>query len=229
MCFINGHYDLIVNATAQAELEYESIIFNQDFKTSGKETIQKFPPSKIQHSLQFFSSTQRLKLSAEQQETQQHPLIPNSYPPSVKQQSQKQSPDEWQPQSQELSSDEQQPQKSPSAGQYPILVEISSEDLPDIPIASRNKTNSDITTSTTIIQDLSSDTSDEFEDVNVSYIGRGKYIDGLVFENIQVIKFDSVPPGIDDTLVYEVPIGSSGKRTHCKGLRLWGYAQYSKS
>ena len=94
-------------------------------------------------------------MSAEQQETQQRPLISNSYPPPVKWQSQKQSPDEWQPQSQELSPDEQQPQKSPSAGQYPILIEISSEeDLPEIPIASRNKTNSDITTSTTIIQDL---------------------------------------------------------------------------
>ena len=94
VCFINGHYDLIVGTTAQAELEYESIIFNQDFKTSAKETLQKSPPSKIQHSLQFFSSTQRLKLSAEQQKTQQPPLIPNSYPPPVKQQLQKQSPDE---------------------------------------------------------------------------------------------------------------------------------------
>ena len=61
VCFINGHYDLIVNATAQAELEYESIIFNQNFKTSAKETHQKSPPSKIQHALQFFSSTQRFK------------------------------------------------------------------------------------------------------------------------------------------------------------------------
>ena len=34
VCFINGHYDLTVDATAQAELEYESIVFNQDFKTS---------------------------------------------------------------------------------------------------------------------------------------------------------------------------------------------------
>ena len=99
---------------------------------------------------------------------------------------------------------------------------------------------------TPIIQDLSSDTSDEFEDVNVSYIGRRKYIHVLVFENIQVIKCTSVPPDIDDTVVYEVPIGSeniqvikwtlvspdiddtvvyevpigsSGKLTHCKGLR----------
>ena len=98
MCFINSHYDLIFDAKAQAELEYENITINQDFKTSAKETLQKFPPSKIQHSLQFFSST-RLKLSAEQQETQQRPLIPNSYPPPVKQQSE--SLDEWQPQSQE--------------------------------------------------------------------------------------------------------------------------------
>ena len=129
-----------------------------------------------------------------------------------------------------MSPDEQQPQKSLSAGQYPILIEISSEeDLPEIPFASRNKTNSDITTSTTIIQDLSSDKSDEFEDVNVSYIGRRKYIHGLVFENTQVIKCVSVPPDIDDTVVYEVPIGSSGKLTHCKGLRPWGYAQSSKS
>ena len=28
VCFINYHYDLIVDATAQAELEHESIIFN---------------------------------------------------------------------------------------------------------------------------------------------------------------------------------------------------------
>ena len=99
MCFINSHYDLIFDAKAQVELEYENIIINQDFKTSAKETLQKSPPSIIQHSsLQFFSST-RLKLSAEQQETQQRPLIPNSYPPPVKQQSE--SPDEWQPQSQE--------------------------------------------------------------------------------------------------------------------------------
>ena len=97
------------------------------------------------------------------------------------------------------------------------------------PIASRNKTNSDITTSTNIIQNLSSETSDEFEDVNVSYIGRRKYIHGLVFENIQAIKCDSVLPDIDDTVVYEVPIGSSGKLTHCKGLRPWGYTQSSKS
>ena len=58
----------------------------------------------------------------------------------MKQQSQKQSPDEWQPQSQELSPDEQQPQQSPSAGQYPILIEISSkEDIREIPISSRKK------------------------------------------------------------------------------------------
>ena len=140
VCFINGHYGLIVDATAQAELEYDSIIFKQDFKTSTKETLQKSPPSKTQHSLQFFSSTQRLKLSAEQQEAQQRPLMPNSFSPPVKQQSQKQSPDEWQPQSQELSPDEQQPQQSPSAGQYPILIEISSkEDLREIPISSRKK------------------------------------------------------------------------------------------
>ena len=68
MCFINGHYELFVDATAQAGLKYESIIFKQDFKTSNEETIQKSPPSKTQHSLQFFSSTQRLKLSAEQQD-----------------------------------------------------------------------------------------------------------------------------------------------------------------
>ena len=62
VCFINGYYDLIVDATAQGELKYESIIFNQDFKTSAKKTPQKPPPSKTQHSLQFFSTTQRLKL-----------------------------------------------------------------------------------------------------------------------------------------------------------------------
>ena len=140
VCFVNGHYGLIVDATAQAELEYDSIIFKQDFKTSAKETLQKSPLSKTQHSLQFFSSTQRLKLSAEQQEAQQRPLMPNSFSPPVKQQSQKQSPDEWQPQSQELSPDEQQPQQSPSAGQYPILIEISSkEDIREIPISSRKK------------------------------------------------------------------------------------------
>ena len=110
LCFITVHYDLIVDATVQAELEYESIIFAQDFKTSAEETLQKSPPSKTQHSLQFFSSTQRLKLSAKQQEAQQRPLMPNSFSPPVKQQSQKQSPDEWQPQSQELSPDEWQPQ-----------------------------------------------------------------------------------------------------------------------
>ena len=68
--FINGHYDLIVYATAQSELEYESIIFTQDFKTSAKKILQKPPLSKTQHALQFFSTTQRLKLSAEQQEAQ---------------------------------------------------------------------------------------------------------------------------------------------------------------
>ena len=47
VCFINVHYDLIVDTTAQAELEYESIIFNQDFKISAKDTLQKSPPSKI--------------------------------------------------------------------------------------------------------------------------------------------------------------------------------------
>ena len=56
-----------------------------------------------------------------------------------------------------------------SAGQYPIFVEISSEeDPPEVLIASRNKANSDITTSTTIIQNLSSDTGDKFEDINVT-------------------------------------------------------------
>ena len=67
-CFINGHYELFVDATVQAELEYESIICKQDFKTSTKETLQKSSPSKTQHSLQFYSSTQHLKLSAEQQD-----------------------------------------------------------------------------------------------------------------------------------------------------------------
>ena len=70
LCFITVHYDLIVDATVQAELEYESIIFAQDFKTSAEETLQKSPPSKTQHSLQFFSATQRLRLLAEQQEGQ---------------------------------------------------------------------------------------------------------------------------------------------------------------
>ena len=145
-------------------------------------------------------------------------------------QSQELSPDEWQPQSQELLPDEEQPQQSPSVGQSPTIIEISSEeDLPEIPIAGRNKTNSDITTSTNIIQNLSSDTSDEFEDVNVSYIGRRKCIHGLAFEDIHAIKCDSVSPDIDDTVVYEVPVGSSGKLAHCKGLRPWGYAQSSKS
>ena len=66
--------------------------------------------------------------------------MPNSFSPPVKQQSQKQSPDEWQPQSQELSPDDQQPQQLPCAGQYPILTEISSEeDLPEIPVVSRKK------------------------------------------------------------------------------------------
>ena len=51
----------------------------------------------------------------------------------------------------------------------------------------------------------------------------------FVFENIQAIKCYSVPPDIDDTVAYEVPIGSSGKLTHCKGLRPWGYAQSSQS
>ena len=27
LCFINGHYDLIVDATVQAELEYEKVLF----------------------------------------------------------------------------------------------------------------------------------------------------------------------------------------------------------
>ena len=140
VCFINGHYELIVDATAQSELEYDRTIFKEDFKTSAKETLQKPPSSKTQHSLQFFSSTQRLKLSAKQQEAQQRPLMPNSFSPPVKQQSQKQSPDEWQPQSQELSPDDQQPQQLPCAGQYPILTEISSEeDLPEIPVVSRKK------------------------------------------------------------------------------------------
>ena len=145
-------------------------------------------------------------------------------------QSQELSRDEWQPQSQELLPDEEQPQQSPSVGQSPTIIEISSEeDLPEIPIASRNKTNSDTTTSTNIIQNLSSDTSDEFEDVNVSYIGRRKCIHGLAFEDIHAIKCDSVSPDIGDTVVYEVPVGSSGKLTHCKGLRPWDYAQSSKS
>ena len=61
VCFINDHYDLIADATAQTKLKYESMIFNQDFKTSAKETLQKPPPSKTQHSVQqFFSTRQRL-------------------------------------------------------------------------------------------------------------------------------------------------------------------------
>ena len=60
VCFINGHYDLIVDATAQTKPKYESMFFNQDFKTSAKETLQKPPPSKAQHSVQFFSTRQRL-------------------------------------------------------------------------------------------------------------------------------------------------------------------------
>ena len=60
VCFINGHYDLIVDATAQIKRKYDSMIFNQDFKTSAKETLQKPPPSKTQHSVQFFSTRQRL-------------------------------------------------------------------------------------------------------------------------------------------------------------------------
>ena len=150
-----------------------------------------------------------MKLSAKQQETQRRPLIPNSYSSPVKQQSQKQSltNGSLNPKScHQINSSPKNP------GRYPILIEVGSEkDLSEIPIASRNKTNSDITTSATIIQNLYLDTSNEFEDVNVSYIGRRKYIHGLVFENIQAIKCDSVQPDIDDTVVYEVPIGSSGK------------------
>ena len=89
VCFINGHYKLIIDATAQDEFEYENIIFKQDFKTSAKEPIQKYPPSKSQLSLQFCSSTQHLKLSVEQQEAQKRPLMTNSFSPPLKQQSQK--------------------------------------------------------------------------------------------------------------------------------------------
>ena len=46
---------------------------------------------------------------------------------------------------------------------------------------------------------------------------------------MKIFKYDSVPPDIDNTLVYEVSIGSSGKLTHCKGLSQWGYTQFSKS
>ena len=61
VCFINDHYDLIADATAQTKFKYESMIFNQDFKTSAKETLQKPPPPKTQHSVQqFFSTRQRL-------------------------------------------------------------------------------------------------------------------------------------------------------------------------
>ena len=60
VCFINGHYDLIVDATAQTKPKYESMFFNQDFKTSAKETLQTPPPSKAQHFVQFFSTRQRL-------------------------------------------------------------------------------------------------------------------------------------------------------------------------
>ena len=42
---------------------------------------------------------------------------------------------------------------------------------------------------------------------------------------MRTFKCDSVPPDIDDSLVYEVPIGSSGKLTHCKGSRPWGYTR----
>ena len=35
----------------------------------------------------------------------------------------------------------------------------------------------------------------------------------MVFKNVQAIKWDSVPPDIDDTVVYELPIESSGKIT----------------
>ena len=77
--FISGYYELIVDTTAQAELEYESITFNQDFNTSAKETLKKISTLQFLqlHSLQFFSLTQRLKLSAGQQEKQQRPLMPN--------------------------------------------------------------------------------------------------------------------------------------------------------
>ena len=99
-------------------------------------------------------------------------------------------------------------------------IEISSEeDLPEISIAYRSKTNSDIS---------NYNSKRIFEQKR--WIWRYKHnIHGLVFENIQAIKCDSVPPDIDDTIFYEVPIGSSGKLTHCKGLRPWGYAKSSKS
>ena len=83
VCFINGHYDLIVNTTAQAELEYDSTIFNNSKRNSSK--ISTLQCLKL-HSLQFFSSAQRLKLSAEVQEDQQSPLMPYSYSSPVKQQ-----------------------------------------------------------------------------------------------------------------------------------------------
>ena len=54
VCFINGHYDLIVNTTAQAELEYDSTIFNLDFKTA-KETLQKFPPYNVLNYIRYNS------------------------------------------------------------------------------------------------------------------------------------------------------------------------------
>ena len=45
VCSIIGHYHLIANTTDHAEIEYESIIYKQDFKTSATETLQKSPPS----------------------------------------------------------------------------------------------------------------------------------------------------------------------------------------
>ena len=53
----------------------------------------------------------------------------------------------------------------------------------------------------TIIQHVYSDKSDESEEANVSYIGRGKYTRGLAFENIQATKYDLLAKDIKNTTV----------------------------
>ena len=64
---------------------------------------------------------------------------------------------------------------------------------------------------------------------DITYRRKRKYVHHYVYDDVQSITCDFVPDDINGTTVYIVPLQASAKMKNCKGTRLQGYGQTSKS
>ena len=64
---------------------------------------------------------------------------------------------------------------------------------------------------------------------DITYRRKRKYVHHYVYDDVQSITCDFVPDDINGTTVFIVPLQASAKMKNCKGTRLQGYGQTSKS